>query len=245
MNIVINPNFYIEKLKHHLINEELKALRSALCSIENGTNHDLGSLSEHSPTNIAIFHEIGAEEAVQIELKKTYCAITRIFHDYIDELIAIQKFIAMPQKPNRTIHNNADLDKHIREQIAKKTQQLSKDGHLTGPKKLTKLGSLGKFLDKATTGYFSLRAAIEHHKSIAQKDIKVAYYGQEYMVEGKPMKLDKPTALRDTTIDLNVFEMSHYIKKGSDIKLTETDLEGIALTICFYIAPGIAKQAFE
>lgn len=245
MNIVINPNFYIKKLKRHLINEELLALRSALPSIEKGISQDLGGFSEHSPTNIAILHELNPEEATQNEIKKTYCAIVRAFNDYIDELLAIRKFMAMPQKPARTIQNNADLDKYVRGEITKKAQQIGRNGHLSSPKKLTMLGSLNKFLDEATTGYFDLRSAIEHHKGIAQKDIKIRYYGQEYLVSGKPMKLNKPTILKDTMIDLKISEVSRDIKKGSVIRLTEIELEGIVLTICLNVAPGIAKQAFK
>lgn len=245
MNIVINPNFYIEKLKRRLINDELLALRVALRSIEKGAHQELGSFSEHSPTNIAIFHEINPEEAMQNEIKKTYCAIVRAFNDYIDELMAIRKFMAMPQKTDKTISSPAELDKYIREQVAKKTQQIGKNGHLSGPKKLTILGSLGTFLDDATTGYFDLRSAIEHHKGIAQKEIKLSYYGQEYLVGGKPMKLNKPTIVKDTTIDLKISEVSHVVKKGTAVEIPETDVEGIIMTICLYVAPGIAKQAFK
>ncbi len=244
MDIVINPNFYIEKLKRRLINNELLALRSALRSIEKGANQELGSFSQHSPTNIAILQEIDPEEATQSEIKKTYCAIVRAFTDYVDELMAIQKFMAMPQKLNGSINSHIELDKYVREQIAKKAQQIGKDGHLTGPKKLSMLGSLGKFLDEATAGYFDLRSAIEHHKGITQREIKVSYYDQEYLVGGEPMKLNKPMVVKDTTIDLQISEVSHAVKKGTAIRLSEAEIEGIIMTICLHIAPGIAKQAF-
>ncbi|MBI2589241.1 hypothetical protein HYW35_03530 [Candidatus Saccharibacteria bacterium] len=243
MNININVNHYVDQLYRRL-DEQLLSLRSVLRSIESGGYAERGVLSENSPTNIAITRQINSSIAAQNEIRNAYCSIIRSFNDFIDELLAIRKLCSMPQKVDRDIHTKVELDEYISQQISMKAQKIGKDGHLSKPQKIAILGKLKKFLADAVDGYFDLRSTIEHHKGVAQKDIKMNLYHMEYLVGGKPMLLNKPTILKNTTIAVKTAEQSSLIKKGMKIEMTESEIEDIVQTIKLFVAPQIAKQAF-
>jgi hypothetical protein len=118
---------------------------------------------------------------------------------------------------------------------------VGKDGHLSAHEKAKMLASLSPFLQDAVDGYFDIRAALEHHKGVAQTDLSLCTRRFEMLVDSEPIPEIPFEVDAGQMISVRSREETRIIPKGEPVILSEAELEDIARPITLWIAPELAK----
>jgi hypothetical protein len=236
----VNTDVYLGQMQRQLA-ASIADLRNTLRAIEDGSfaqravtprpdtvvHFRLDSVV--SPDNNAVAHAC------------TSCFLTfvRSLITFIDRMVAVKRLLGQTIEIPPTISNAEELQQFVANHFEKTYEAVARDTGLSNPAKLTELGLSSDFAKKATLSYFGVRRCLEHHSGVPDRDINLWYF-KPTILAGEEEITHVPYVTKEAT-QVSFDHVSKTCSAGSNIQLTEYDVEQVVFTIQSVIGPEIRK----
>lgn len=180
----------------------------------------------------------------QQEINKAYISIIRSFQNFIDKIIAAEKFVSSRHSAEKDVSSFKELEEYVQLMEDRSIQEVSTDKTLSFPKKLDCL-QIDNPIREILLGYSILRNNLEHHKDIASKDtiLKLlisTLYINEIEVTNIPFEVKEGDILEHRS---KVIERA--ISIGTKVKMLESEINEIVYTIQNEVAFNIVQEATQ
>ena len=230
------------------LDTHLASLRNVLSPLNNKTYTQTGSQSVTGGfLGLSLPEGGGAEENVRRqEILKTFVSMVRSFINFMDALVGIKTVVGEQTKLPKSIKTIKQLQEYMDISLKENIHKVAINKSLTNTKKLDMLPRLSSDYDLALRGYFDIRNAIEHHKSVASRDMAFSRQHQELFTDKGVQLTNLPMILEGpSTISVKFDWITNVFKKGSEITLSESDLEDFIMTLRLRIIPELITKLIK
>lgn len=241
--ITFNLDAYRNELDRG-IQERLASLRNTLRSIEDGSYHEGRNTS--APGSVVSYSVASftgdTTTLIQGEIKDTYIAITRTMYTFFEEVMAVKEFIAAGPT---VIDREKTLDEAIEQSlksVAEIATRIRHDQSISAPRKAVSLGPYSDFIEKTITGYIDLRNCLEHHDSVARREILLNTLRIEPWIDHRPITALPATVNKGEAVGVSYYEHARIIAPGERVLLSEAEVNEISGTIMRGIAGSIINN---
>jgi hypothetical protein len=234
--VTISPDIFVGRLLQD-IDQHFAVLRSTLSSLE---DKSFVTRSEYYSSE-SLFHiHLGTlmpdEEIKTTLFKRTFCAMIASLVDFMDNLIAVSQLVENGILLTRNLSTEQDVINFLEDKLREQIQTVSPDKKLNKVEKLKSFPGISAFTKEAITGYFALRNSIEHHKSIADREIHFVTKSVKLIVEGTEITQLPYRVEKGEKIYGKMSNEMRVIEKGQAIAFTEQELTNLVLTLKHLIA---------
>lgn len=225
----------------------LSILRNIIHSINDSSYKEKGADSKHG-NFLRVRIPIISDDMAAIQEKacnNCFANIIRSFLDYLDKLIAILELPATLQIKKNLSGEKEILD-YINHQIEDGILNVAINKKLKNPHKISKLLT-DEQLKKVILAYFQIRNDIEHHKSIAEKNVTLEYciittFIKRNNGKEEDVKTVSIYLLNDGEKIMYRLEYPKRLIQARDkIFITEEEIEQVYITLTKIIIPKILK----
>ncbi len=177
------------------------------------------------------------EDLEKSQVRKCFKGIVSSLHDYMDRLISIYELADNPLRVTRDLKSDEEKINYISEKRDDFLKKVSSDVGFTIPKKLKYLFPEDVKCDIRlyVQNYFDLRHAMEHKKSIPQKDITLKYFSKPKVFIEKTEINKEHKVEAGQQLEVIIVDVSKLFKKDEEIILSTEEIEEIGFTVMIQI----------
>ena len=229
INLEVDRQKLLSELDSHFI-----VLKTILNSVDDGTYN----LVKSSNSGIIKMVSTGLDpkKLKENEIAKCFKSCIGSLQDFMDKLIAIIRLKGARIMATRSVSNDVELQEFLNEKMASFLQDVAKDKKLKAPDKLNILQVNDPSIRAMVDGYFSLRNSIEHHKSIAGKDINFTYRRLAISADNLEITALPFQVSEGQNLKLEAKDETRFIPANSEIILTENEVEQTIECIKLFIS---------
>lgn len=240
LTININLASYTNQLGSSL-ESHLLLLRNNLRSIEDNSYAEKSKISESkNPISFQLNNPLEKEELCKMEINRTFINMMSSFIDLIDTLYAVIEVAKNNIIQLEGISNEKEIKEKFGSVLDAKTREIGRNQNLSTPTKIKKIANLTRETDQIVSGLLSVRRSIEHHKSIAQGNIK--FVTKELTLQTTDGKIVSSLPFKGNKNQGLQVKLSSIVKTftvNENVYLTEKQLEDVFFTVLNIIVPEL------
>jgi hypothetical protein len=238
----INPDLFVAEFQN-AIEGHVADLRNTLRALEDGSFAQRASTPR---ADVVIHLELGlsgsgAEQTAGRACNGCFLDLTRALINYLDRMIAVQKCIAEPPPVPSGTSGREGVIRVVSEYLEGVHRTVARDTGLTNPRKIDRFPGLVDGARQAALSYFGLRRCLEHHGGVPDRELRIQYHKLSIVAGGHEITKLPYVAAENTAISLRTEAETKVFPAGTDVALTEADIEKIVFTLQSIIAPEVRR----
>jgi hypothetical protein len=217
------------------------SLRNTLRSVEEGTFNDRARRSNSDAVvQFSMDVQPPAVTAAYLDAcNKCFLDQVRALVAYVDQLLSGEKCVNELRLPLKDFSGPEELKAAFDRHLEAAYQDVSRNSHLTNPRKLEMLGDMPSFAKEASLSYFEVRRCIEHHSCVPQREIVLCYIQLTPVVNGIAVERLPVEVPAGGIVTLRTDQLTKSFRANERMALSEADIERATLTIHGLIAPSM------